>query len=761
MRRPSARLCLSLALLLAPAPALAVESVDELIEALATAEEGAVIEITAHLVPTDDFSLDDCIELDERSVTLVGAAAIAPARIPGLIVRGGEVVLEDLELAGVCRSQSVDIGTGGALTVDTSLQAWEATLTVHNLVGEGNANLVNDVAIYVSGGEAELSGLELGGALRAGLLIDPGDSGALVTLDEPYLHDISGNPILAWGDGAELDIGLSVFGGRFTGNGSPQGGNASQPDLYLYRGTDAYIEGTVFEGLGFGTDSTTWPSLAGAIEGLYASLEVVDAQFTGYRGTQAGAIHVAGDGYGQVRHEVIIENSTFADCSTSLYGGAVNAQSLELARFSGLTIDGGDASGGAGIKANGVVEVEVAETLFSDFTVGEDGGAVFLHDVDAAELHHNHFCRGNVFGDPEGVTLYSLDTQRLEVHHNVITLMDAPEHDAAYVSGGALIAAQNTFDDNDVYAILDVSDVDLTLVNNLATQIPDAALVDRLIGLAGYSEDSGGNKFYELGTLTHSRVGAFADRFVSDATELAGPIEQIYWAHYLERDGGADDACVRYPLLVEGSQAAAVGEDWDGDGYADDVGAYGGAGAIFPDHDGDGYDFLEDCDDFDDSVHPGEVEIPYDGIDNNCVDGDLTDVDGDGFIAEQAGGDDCDDEDPGVHPGATEIPYDEVDQDCDRADLVDVDGDGVDHVQDCDDEDAGRYPGAEDIACDDIDQDCDGRDTIPDEGCGPVEPEEPTPTRSLSGGCGCDPSGGVAGGWLWLLAGCMLRRRRR
>src|SRR5690606_24924293 len=55
------------------------------------------------------------------------------------------------------------------------------------------------------------------------------------------------------------------------------------------------------------------------------------------------------------------------------------------------------------------------------------------------------------------------------------------------------------------------------------------------------------------------------------------------------------------------------------------------------DHDGDGAPYggppgVRDCDDFDPDVAPGLPDIPYDGIDNDCGgDGDLIDVDGDGY----------------------------------------------------------------------------------------------------------------------------------
>lgn len=80
------------------------------------------------------------------------------------------------------------------------------------------------------------------------------------------------------------------------------------------------------------------------------------------------------------------------------------------------------------------------------------------------------------------------------------------------------------------------------------------------------------------------------------------------------------------------------------------------------DCDGDGYPASVDCDDSRAALHPGAVDIPGDGVDQDCEGGDAPnrDRDSDGFLTPS----DCNDTDPTIHPDAREIPGNEIDEDC-------------------------------------------------------------------------------------------------
>lgn len=270
---------------------------------------------------------------------------------------------------------------------------------------------------------------------------------------------------------------------------------------------------------------------------------------------------------------------------------------------------------------------------------------------------------------------------------------------------------------------------------------------------------------------------------------------------YLDNDGdgyGTDSGTV--VLAPDGSCDTSDGESLTADDCNDsNASAHPGATEVigdgvdqdcsgteicYLDHDNDGYrpdlfstvisfdldcidsgeatpaDPTNDCNDLDDMVHPGALEMPDDGIDQDCNGTDaitcFIDSDQDGYgsatgttviapdgSCETADGealnmDDCDDSDLSVHPGATELVGDSVDQDCNGNETcyLDHDNDGyrpdafstvlsfdldcldsgeatpADPINDCDDSNAGVNPGETEIVDDGIDQDCNGADAI-------------------------------------------------
>ncbi len=81
------------------------------------------------------------------------------------------------------------------------------------------------------------------------------------------------------------------------------------------------------------------------------------------------------------------------------------------------------------------------------------------------------------------------------------------------------------------------------------------------------------------------------------------------------------------------------------------------------DTDGDGFSSAIDCDDRNRAINPGAVDIPENGIDEDCTGADARnlDRDRDGFAFPS----DCDDGNAAIHPGALEIRGNAVDENCD------------------------------------------------------------------------------------------------
>lgn len=493
--------------------------------------------------------------------------------------------------------------------------------------------------------------------------------------------------------------------------------NAASGALDVGGGAQLIVRGVSIDGQG------SWPA-ATVDGGATVRLEQVRVRDTA--STQhGGAVHVSGAGSSLVVRDARFVDSVAAQRGGFLYVGA--GASLDVRRSS---FDTGTAAAGGAIHCDDADACIVEESIFLDNSATTHGGA-FAGDTTAAlTIERSFFCR-NVAGTDGGA--FAVTASSASLANNLLVDNGATGDGGALWSDATTLAsANNTWVGNtgDTGAAVFLASGTYTGVNELfahhAAGAADAVHVASGTGTLGYAlfaANTGGNTNVALG---------------GDSLEVADPGLVGYVA------GACDAATLALAALSDAVDAGDPNLS-DPDGSDADIGAFGGPGAL-ADADADGHvSGFADCDDTDAARHPGAVEIRDDGVDQDCdaLEACWLDGDDDGYgtatvahvidpTCGSAGGsstsDDCDDGDREVHPGAVEVPVDGVDQDCDGEELCHVDGDGDGFGAglqgdsdplcgspgfssiggDCDDADASVHPAAPEVPADGIDADCDG-----------------------------------------------------
>jgi predicted outer membrane repeat protein len=474
---------------------------------------------------------------------------------------------------------------------------------------------------------------------------------------------LSGGAIYAQ-DAYQLELAAAIFENN---EAEDLGGAIYLSDLYLVAS---------FEGVEFSSNRTLHEDGGALAADGSTELEISGALFklNEARSGSGGAIWFDPDG-----GDLTVIDSSFQSNSADRDGGAIwverggriTVQDSELLRNTA-------GEGGGGLGIDGADSVECTRLLLFENTAVDRGGGYYERDADSSDFSYNLVIE-NVADEGGGV--FFSDPPHGEVINNTFAGNTAND------DGAHIYAMEGT----------------VRLINNIFFQGVDGG------GVYGDATAAAGSDIY-YNDAYQNAGGDWVGDF-SDPTGESGNLSEDPELRAYSSDGDETDDDLHLQLTSPCVDAGHPDLE-DKDGTRSDIGAYGGLDAAVYDEDGDGAWTNTDCDDSDASVNPSASEVPYDGVDQDCADGDLVDVDGDGYTGAEAGGVDCDDEDVDINPDAAEVWYDGVDSDCDGWSDYDADQDGYDHTsfggQDCDDADPGISPGVSENWYDGVDQDCDG-----------------------------------------------------
>jgi hypothetical protein len=594
--------------------------------------DAIVVNSTPILPPDIYYGIGGSILIDGANATISGTSfslATPNGRWGGHIgVRNGVLDVTDSTLSGASTLH------GGAIYAETS------TVTLTRVTLDGNT----------ATGAVDANGpSSLGGGLYA-------LSSAVTLTDCSVL-----------GNDAGIGGGVAVFGGSLVATGGTIDGNAAEHAGGIYCGlatgcslTGIAVTGNTATG---STDPTYFQSdsTGGGLLGYLSPVVISDGVFTGNAGDMfGGAVNVTAG-------TATITGTTFEANSAGYGAGVMCNASTDCA----LTDDAFVANvaayaGGGAVIWNSIGDVVACD--FFDDEAGMTGGAISLYYQTNVQIHENVFC-GNATTLDLGGAVAVADGSADSWNNDYVDSSAATYGGALAISGTGTLTSTNdlvawsgttlaggfaAFSLDPVNGPL-TSDYDLWFDNSTGDHATGVALTD-LPGLdpmlPGYVPgDCAGSDFWPAwgSPVIDAGTPAILDAAggPSDIGRYGGPTGDPAALADADGDGvpahwdcddtlagvnpDAREVCDAADLdedcdgQAEDADATATGQTWfytDGDG---DGAVVGGAQRCDPEPGeipGDPATAVIDCDDADADVHPGAVEVPDNGRDDDCADGD-------------------------------------------------------------------------------------------------------------------------------------------
>ncbi|MEQ1507817.1 MAG: hypothetical protein ABMB14_36650, partial [Myxococcota bacterium] len=358
-------------------------------------------------------------------------------------------------------------------------------------------------------------------------------------------------------------------------------------------GSTVAVVGGAFDGDGAGT-------IGGAIAvGAAGAITVTPSAFGGTLFTGGSAASGGAIGCVDAGCAVSVTGATLTDGAATDGGHLYASSGVITVIDSTLSLGHAERDGGA-IRVDAGSTLTVVDTALLDNDAGARGGAIAATGA-ATSLARVRACDNHA--DDAGGAIRWTDPGSTDVR-NLSALRNSAGATGGAVSidGGAVPILQSTFVGNDAPdgAALDAEAPGVSLTGVVVTQSVHGVAVDGPVAVATWA--GFGNGAGDLGP----------EAIPSDPVALTTDPLPVLPADCTEA------------IPVFGGELVDRSIGLDPDGTPADLGATGGPDAD-PDlwlADGDPVPAMWDCEPFSDLAYPGNVEVPGDDIDNDCLDGD-------------------------------------------------------------------------------------------------------------------------------------------